>query len=391
MNRRQCLVQAMGLTLSPALLAAAPARAPRTLVVFLRGACDGLSVLSPLDSDDYREARPQIAIPRAQGGQPGSQALDADWGLHPAVWQHLEPLWRQRQLAFVPFAGMPDPSRSHFEMQDKMELGQGSQPRDYRSGFLARLLAETQGRKAAAFTRQVPLVLSGPVTWPNIPLATRGRAHGLDTRTQDLMREMYQRQPEGRLAAEALENRAMAADLAQEMDAADRQAVSPGSFTAAADRIGRMMLERFQVGFVDVGRWDTHVSQGAVTGQLADRLADLSSGLQRLSATLGSAWADTVVIVISEFGRTFKENGNRGTDHGHGGLIWLLGGGLHGGRVAGEQVPVRWRHLHEQRDLPVLNDYRQVLGGVLARQHGLDAAAASRLFPGTRPLDLSLL
>ena len=133
---------------------------------------------------------------------------------------------------------------------------------------------------------------------------------------------------------------------------ADRGAVSPKGFELSARRIGRLMRDTFNLGFVDVGGWDTHVNQGAGTGYLADRLGELGRGLSGFVEEIGPGWSDTVVVVLSEFGRTFRENGNRGTDHGHGSVYWILGGGVRGGRIAGPQVRADEAHLFQNRDYP---------------------------------------
>ncbi|MFO0235947.1 MAG: DUF1501 domain-containing protein, partial [Burkholderiales bacterium] len=153
-------------------------------------------------------------------------------------------------------------------------------------------------------------------------------------------------------------------------------------------RIGRLMRERYALGMVDVGGWDTHVAQAA---PLAARFGELGRGFVALADALGPAWARTLVVAISEFGRTFRENGNRGTDHGHGTAFVVLGGAVRGGRVAGEQVRVARETLHQDRDLPVLNEYRAVLGGLFARLHGLDAARLATVFPDVAPVDLGLV
>ena len=141
------------------------------------------------------------------------------------------------------------------------------------------------------------------------------------------------------------------------------------------------MRERWRLGFVDIGGWDTHVGQGGATGALATRAGELGRGLAGFAAELGeAAWRDTVVVVMSEFGRTFRENGSRGTDHGHGTTWMVLGGAVRGGRIAGEQVPVGFATLHQGRDWPVLNDYRVLLAGLLGRMYGLDAARLARVF-----------
>jgi uncharacterized protein (DUF1501 family) len=179
--------------------------------------------------------------------------------------------------------------------------------------------------------------------------------------------------------------------ITDHMMEASRGAVSPKGFELAARRIGRLMREQFNLGFVDVGGWDTHVNQGAATGYLADRLGELGRGLAGFAEEIGPEWHDTVVVVISEFGRTFRENGNRGTDHGHGSVYWVLGGGIKGQRIVGEQVGVDERHLFQNRDYPVLTDYRSLLGGLFQRMYGLDQNGLQRVFGSVKPRDFALV
>jgi uncharacterized protein (DUF1501 family) len=180
-------------------------------------------------------------------------------------------------------------------------------------------------------------------------------------------------------------------ELAAEMDAASRNAISSKGFELEARRIAKLMREDYQLGFVDVGGWDTHVGQGAATGYLASRLDELGHGLAAFAQEMGAAWKDTTVLVISEFGRTFRQNGNRGTDHGHGSVYWVMGGSVRGGRIAGEQVAVDRANLLEDRDYQVRNEYRALIGGLLQRQYGLSPAQLEQVFPGARPQDLGLL
>jgi uncharacterized protein (DUF1501 family) len=242
-----------------------------------------------------------------------------------------------------------------------------------------------------AFTAQVPLCFRGGAAVPNIALNFAGRP-GLAGRNAELIQSMYQGQDLAPVVAQgfAVQSQAYAA-ISQEMQAANRDAVSPKGFELSAQRIGLLMRDRYNLGFVDVGGWDTHVNQGGADGYLATRIGELGRGLALLATTLGETWRDTVVIVVSEFGRTFRENGNRGTDHGHGSTYWVLGGGIRGGRIAGQQTAVTQANLFQDRDLPVLNDYRGLIGGVLQRAYGLTQAQMATIFPSAAPQDLALV
>ncbi len=383
------------------LLAAPAAQGAKLLVVFLRGAYDCASLLVPHASPFYYEARPRIAI--ARPGEPeGALSLDARWGLHPVLGASVMPLYTQGQAAFLPFAGIDDLSRSHFETQDAIELGQAPERgRDYRSGFLNRLAGVLRGgaasgaTEAIAFTDQLPIVLRGDARAVNMALGAAGRP-GIDARQSQVIQAMYRDTPLARPVAEGFAVRDEVQRAVQaEMDAAGRNALSTRGFEAVARRMARLMRERFDIGFVDVGGWDTHVGQGGATGYLARRLDELGRGMAGFAEEMGEAdWRRTVVVVISEFGRTFRENGNGGTDHGHGTVYWLLGGGLAaraGGRVIGEQAEVSQPALFQNRDFPVLNEYRAVLGGLFARMYGLSPAQLERVFPGVAPKDLGLI
>src|SRR5262249_23878878 len=179
--------------------------------------------------------------------------------------------------------------------------------------------------------------------------------------------------------------------VATDMQEADRNAVSPRGFELAARRIAGLMNGRFNLGFADVGGWDTHVNQGAASGYLANHLAEFGRGLAALAKGSGTAWKDTVVVVISEFGRTFRENGDRGTDHGHGSVDLVMGGGIKGGRIVGRQVKVEQATLFQNRDYPVINEYRALLGGLFARVYGLQADRLQKIFPGAASKDLGLV
>lgn len=404
MQRRQ-LLQGLsaGAAASATRLFAAPAGTPRFLLVFLRGGYDALSLLVPAKNDYLRQVRPNIAIAAGvAGATKGPLPLDADWGLHPALEASLLPLVAKRQAAFVPFAGTDDLTRSHFETQDSIELGQPLDARrDFGSGFLNRLAGVLGGaRDTIAFTDQLPLALRGEVAVANLSLKQAPQKG--DERLRAQLLAMYRGHPlQGRIAesfdvrddaARQMAAPVMAGAMAGEMEAANRNAINAKGFELEARRIARLMRERYALGFVDVGGWDTHVNQGAATGYLASRLEELGRGLAGFADELGeAAWRDTVVVVLSEFGRTVRENGNRGTDHGHGSVHWVLGGALAGAPVQGEQQAITAATLFQNRDLPVLNEYRAWLGGLLSRQFALSPAQLGRVFPGVRPQGLSLL
>ena len=367
-------------------LFAAPAASARFLLVFLRGGYDAANVLVPVSSSYYYETRPNIAIPRS-----AALPIDADWGLHPALAASLHPLYTRGEAAAIAFAGTHDTSRSHFETQDSIELGQPQGTRSYASGFMNRLAAELGGRSAISFTNQLPVVFRGSAQVANVAL-NMGAKPGVDARQSQLIAQMYAGNVLGTQVAEGFAARdAVMRDLGEEMIAANRNAVTARAFETQAQRVAKLMRSEYRLGFVDVGGWDTHVGEGGVEGDLATRLDQLGGGLAALASAIGDAWRDTVVLVVSEFGRTFRENGNRGTDHGHGTVYWVLGGGVRGGRVAGEQVRVARDTLFQDRDYPVLNEYRALLGGLFGRVYGLDSEALARIFPGAAPKDLALV
>lgn len=396
MKRRQALVSialgAAGVSLSGRLYAAAPA-GPKFLFVFLRGGYDCANAVVPYSSSLYYESRPTLAIraPRADDAA-GALAIDADWALAPALRQGLGALWSDGQVAFVPFAGTDDLSRSHFETQDDIELGQpAGHNRDYRSGFLSRLAAQVSGARPIAFTDALPMSFAGTTDLPSVSIRNVSRTT-YDARQSQLFDSLYTGTPLAAAVSEGLALRAQVnEELAQEMKDSARSAAPPKGFELEASRIGRLMREQYSIGFVDLGGWDTHVNQGAAEGTLARNLSSLSQGLLALRGALGPDWSRTTVVVASEFGRTFRENGNRGTDHGHGSVYWVLGGGVRGARMAGAQVRVQPSTLFQNRDYPVLNNYRNLLGGVFQRLWGLDADALRKVFPGAQPTDLGLV
>jgi uncharacterized protein (DUF1501 family) len=402
MNRRQVLKAACA-TLATVggvsgRIFAAPTSGPRFLLVFLRGGYDSNNLLIPYAESYYYEARPNIAIPRPDAASStGALALNADWALAPAVRDTIGALYMQGQAAFVPFAGTDDLSRSHFETQDSIELGQPlGGTRNYRSGFLGRLsetlVGASSGFPSIAFTDALPLAFEGGANVPNLSLKNFGKPP-FDERQARILGDMYTGHHLEAAVADGLELRKeVAQEIADDLNnPANRNALNAKGFELEAARMGRLMRDKYRIGFIDVGGWDTHVGEGGAQGALANNLGNLGRGLQAYSQSLGSEWSNTVVVVLSEFGRTFRENGNRGTDHGHGTVYWVLGGSIRGGNIVGAQQRLSRATLFQDRDCPVLNDYRAVLGGLFRTLWGFSPAQSARIFQQSLPVDLKLV
>jgi uncharacterized protein (DUF1501 family) len=256
---------------------------------------------------------------------------------------------------------------------------------------MSRIAQVLSGSTPISFTNQLPLTFRGGAAIPNIALNFTGKP-AVNDRNAALIQAMYQGQDLAPAVAEGFQVQSEVYNaISVEMMAANRNAVTAKGFELSAQRIGLLMRDKFNLGFVDVGGWDTHVNQGGADGYLANRVTELGNGLAALKTALGDKWNDTLVIVVSEFGRTVRENGDRGTDHGHGSVYWVLGGQVRGGRVAGAQVAVTRANLFEDRDWPVLTDYRALIGGVLRKSHGLSSARIADIFPSAEPADLQLV
>ena len=372
---------------------ALPAR--RLVVVLLRGAVDGLNVVIPYGDAEYYRARSSIAIP-PPGKEDGGLDLDGHFALHPAL-APLLPRWQSGQLAFVHAAGSPDPTRSHFDAQDFMESGTPGR-KTTPDGWLNRLLgdlpqAADSTTRALSIGAVLPRIFAGPQSVAVLPsgqAATKqtvldrpkvgqafDRLYGSDDRLGQAYREAEQSHREV-MASLAKD------DIESDMQAANNGAAPPAAFAGDAGRLARLMRadSRVQLGFMAVGGWDTHANQGAGRGQLANHLQPLGAGLASLADGLGPVLDDTVIVVMSEFGRTVRQNGNGGTDHGHGNVMWLLGGRIAGGKVHGRWPGLDERALYEGRDLAVTTDFRAVLAGLAERHLGLADRQLAGLFPG---------
>jgi uncharacterized protein (DUF1501 family) len=364
----------------------------RLVVVMLRGAVDGLNVVVPYSDPAYYEARPTIAVPRA--GQPeGALDLDRRFGLHPAL-AALMPLWQERSLAFIDAAGSPDPTRSHFDAQDYMESGTPGR-KATPDGWLNRLLAQLPGKPGAttgvAFGPTLPRMFAGPMRVTNI--ATGRAANAPMPIDRPIINAAFDQlyagtDPLSRAYQEGVGARAkLLSDLQQDMVQADNGAPSPVGFAQDTQHLVDLVQRDpgVQLAFFDLGGWDTHVNQGTSQGQLANHLKPLADGLAVLARGLGAAYGNTVILVMSEFGRTVRENGNRGTDHGHGNVMWVMGGPVKGGRVYGAWPGLAEDALYQQRDLAVTTDFRSAVALVLERHLRLDKHALDLVFPGAPP------
>ena len=379
---------------------ARPAGARTVLIaVFQRGAVDGLSMVPPHGDAAYYGARGGIAIaaPRT-GAADGALDLDGFFALHPAM-APLRPQWEARRLAVVHACGSPVPTRSHFDAQDYMETGTPG-VKSTPDGWLARgLVARGDARpspfRAVAMGPQLPRILRGEAG----AVAMQG------IREFDVRQDAMAAPPavSARRGFEALYEqgvRDLLHGTGRETVEAVRmlRAADPGRLPTTAgveyprSRFGESLRQIAQlikadvgveVAFADSGGWDTHAAQGAEQGQLANRLADLAQGLAALDRDLGDRMADVVVLTMSEFGRTVRENGNRGTDHGHATAMLVLGGPVQGGRVYGRWPGLGREQLVDGRDLAVTTDFRQLFAEIAGRHLRLAAPAA--LFPGYTP------
>jgi uncharacterized protein (DUF1501 family) len=366
----------------------------RLVVVFLRGAVDGLNVVAPYTDPLYAEARPTIAL----GAGSGIIDLDGQFGLHPAL-ATLAPFWNERSLAFVHAAGSPDGTRSHFDAQDYMESGTPG-VKSTGDGWMNRLLATLPGTRqstdAVAFGPTLPRILSGAQPVANVALGRAANAPSVLDRPiiNAAFDQLYAGDdPLSRAYREGVAtHRKVVAELQTEMMAADNGAPPPIGFDTDTRHLAQLIKQdpSIDLAFFALGGWDTHINQGAAEGQLATHLKGLGEGLAALAHDLGPAYADTVVMVISEFGRTVRENGNHGTDHGHGNVIWLMGGPIAGGKVYGAWPGLEANDLYENRDLAVTTDFRSVAAMVLANHLRRDDANMRRVFPGFAPSDTGL-
>ncbi|HEY8026710.1 MAG TPA: DUF1501 domain-containing protein [Burkholderiaceae bacterium] len=371
--------------------AALPDGAPtkrKLIVVMMRGAVDGLSVVAPYAEANYYRMRPTIAVPRP-GAENGAIDLDGHFGLNPAL-SSLMPLWRDGKLAFVHASGSPDSTRSHFDAQDYLESGTPGR-KGTSDGWMNRLLGGLPG--PAAPTRAIsvgplmPRILSGHIPASNIASGAAGsKATALDRpQVGDAFDKLYAGNDKYSKAYQQSQqaHQEVMISLDAEMEAANGGAPLPNGFPDDAERLAKLMRKdpQVQLAFLALGGWDTHANQGTVKGQLANRLTPLGQGLANLAQQLGPIFDDTTIVVMSEFGRTAKQNGNNGTDHGHGNAMWVMGGGVNGGKVYADWRGMEENQLHEGRDVPVTTDFRHVLAQIAERHLRLPDGRLQQVFP----------
>lgn len=398
----------------------------RLAVVLLRGAYDGLSAFVPYADTDYYRSRPNIAIAAPDGSNRTAIRLDDTFGLHPAL-SPLLPLWQQGVLGFVPAAGLPKPNRSHFAAQYEMEIAQGEKS-SAASGWLNKVAAASDKDATTASASAIgvgeanPAILAGDAHVRLIPRGQAAERPGVlaNDKTRQALMDLYAgndklseafRQGAGSRmqSAQELSTEKMAADGRREMagrDAAmaDRKldrdgtpasaqaqnaqmaaasngAADPVGLQLDAQHLGTLMRndKSLRLGFLSAGGWDTHANQGNATGQLANNLGNLGRGIAQLRQDFSEP--GDVIVVMSEFGRTATENGTKGTDHGYGNAMWLIGNRVNGGRWHGQWTGLARGNLNEARDLPAHHDYRSVLAQVLRASFALPDSALANILP----------
>ncbi len=368
--------------------AAAGTRRKLLVTVFQRGAVDGLNMIVPFGDAAYYHARPSIAILKP-GESGGAIDLDGYFGLHPRMTA-LKPLWDRRSLAVVHACGSPDTTRSHFDAQDYMESATPG-VKSTRDGWLNRYLQVARDThdplNAVAMTRQMPRALQGSV--PTLAMGSVGEfGVRADMRTRDSFEAAYADARDEVLNGTAREAfkamRTLSAAGAAPYRAAHGAEYPRSPFGQALQEIARLAKADvgLEIAFAESNQWDHHVNEGGATGQIANRLADFSAGIAALVQDLGDRMADTVILTMSEFGRAVAENGNRGTDHGHGNAMLVIGGGVKGGEVYGTWPGLRVADRFEGRDLTITTDFRDVFGEVVMRHLGANEMTAARVFPG---------
>ena len=359
------------------------------VTIFQRGAVDGLNMVVPHGESEYYNIRRTIAIPKPKQND-GAIDLDGFFGLHPAMGS-LEPFWRSGQLAIINSSGSHDNTRSHFDAQDYMESGTPG-VKSTRDGWLNRLLQATEEKegspfRAVAMTTQLPRSLYGKA--PSIAMTDLGdfsiKAGAYAADLKGGFEGIYQQQVKEQLGDTGKDT----FDAINFLKKADPAKYKPANGAAyPRTRLGRSMMQIAQlikagvgleVAFAETGGWDTHVRQGGARGQLSNLLKDLADSISAFTTDLGKTMDDVVLLTMSEFGRTARENGTQGTDHGHGNAMLAIGNHVEGGKIYGEWKGLKNDQLNEGRDLVVTTDFRDVFAEVAVSHFG--SSDMNGLFP----------
>jgi uncharacterized protein (DUF1501 family) len=357
----------------------------RFVLVLLRGALDGLAAVPPIGDPHYAGRRGAVAL-KPPGEPGGCLALDKLFALNPAL-AAIHPYWGKGELLFVHASGNGYRTRSHFDAQDLMESGLSAKG-TMSDGWLNRALALLQKgdhRLGLAVGGAVPLVLRGPV-----PVASWEPAALQDTSPEFMtaLAQLYRGDPLlGPALGEGLKGQNFSESVLGDDMAGGKRGFGPKSFAPLAAAAGKLLAapDGPRLAVLEMGGWDTHVNQGTESGRLAENLRGLADGLDALAQALGPNWSQTVLVAVTEFGRTVAANGNNGTDHGTASVLFVMGGAVKGGRIAGDWPGLE--QLQDDRDLRVATDSRRVMKALLRDHLGLDAATLDRkVFPDTAAL-----
>jgi len=374
-----------------ALAAGRSGRPKQLIAIFQRGAVDGLNVVVPFGESEYYRARPSIAIGRPGSGDGTAIDLDGFFGFNPRL-QPLKPLWDARQLAIVHACGSPDSTRSHFDAQDYMETATPG-IKSTSDGWLNRYLQARRDEhatpfRAVALTQQMPRLLQG--TAPALAVSQLGQFGIRGGQASDTVGASFEKEYAAAADTMLTGTGREAFNAIRMLKATDPSTYQPANgaeyprspFGQALKQIAQLTKSNvgLEIAFADIGGWDTHVRQGAAQGQLATRLDDFARAIAALVADLGDRMEDTVVLTMSEFGRAVNENGNGGTDHGHGNAMLVVGGGVRGGHVYGKWPGLAADRRYEGRDLAVTTDFRDVFSEIVTRHLGV--ADPRPIFPG---------
>jgi uncharacterized protein (DUF1501 family) len=380
----------VALGLPPAFLVRAAqaqsAKSKTLVVVFQRGAMDGLNVVVPFKDPAYYKLRPTIAVREPGAGDEGAIDLDGFYGLHPAL-APLKTVYDKGHLGLIQATGSPDNTRSHFDAQDYMEIGTPG-IKSTPDGWLNRCLLENRTSESkfrgVAVTAQLPRMLAGRV--PAMTLSSIEEFRFRNEAVGNALQKLYANSDDKELRSGA-ETLFGAMTELRRLDAklpGSSESYPMGRFSSGLAQIARLIKADLglEVAFTEIGGWDTHANEGGATGQLANRLRELAGGLAAFYRDLGDRMDDVIVLTMSEFGRTARENGNRGTDHGHANVMFVMGGRVRGGKVYGRWPGLAPEALYEGRDLALTTDFRAVSSEVLTRHLG--QKDLNKIFPGFR-------